>query len=245
MEEMVSYLQDVMGWTEYQAIAYKTLVQEGALEASELVTHSQISKGKEYEVLNELADRNVVVEEGDHPQKYSAQEPRQLLDEKENEIDEKLSSLEQRLGAAYEMRQERGPSTRSTWMSRGRTGLGRKVREYMEVAEDTIYLKLWDHRWLESTDIRDLRNKQLHGVDVKILCFDGRPNLDRFAEKEVPTWKSDEVETIYGVFDEEIVVHEVRPDGMGVGYEDKFLARVFAKDFQSTLERANKVIADA
>lgn len=245
MEDIVTQLQDIMGWTEYEAIAYETLVREGPLEASEVVTRSEISKGKEYDVLNKLADENIAVTQGTHPQKFNAQEPRVLIEEKEDEYEEKIDNLKQRLGTAYEMRQESNRPEDSVWMSRGRSGLARKVRESFKNVEESIYMKLFDPRWLEDTDIRDLSNLKKQEIDVKLLCFDGRPNLDKIATEGVPVWKSDSVEASYCIFDEETVAMEVQSGNIGMGYPDRALARVFTNDFQDSISNAEKVTVDA
>ncbi|ELZ05373.1 hypothetical protein C482_02446 [Natrialba chahannaoensis JCM 10990] len=246
MDEISTYLHDVMEWTEYEAIAYQTLVKEGALEASQLVTRSSISKGKEYEVLNKLVSRDVVVTQGTHPERYKAVEPRQLIEEKQDEISDKIDQLKHRLGTAYEMQQESAVARRgnSVWMSRGRAGLARKAREYIEKSEESVHMKLWDPRWLESKDLRDLNNLQARDVDVKIVCFDGRTEVDNIASAGIPTWESSSVDTTYCVFDGETVAMEVQDGNMGIGYQDPPLARVFAKDFQQSLDSAQKVTTD-
>lgn len=246
MEELETYLQEVMEWTEYEAIAFKTLVQEGTLEASELVTRSSISKGKEYEVLNKLASKDVVVTQGTHPERYQAVEPRQLIEEKQAEIGGKIDELKHRLGTAYEMQQESGVARKgdSVWMSRGRAGLARKTREYIGQAKKSVHMKLWDPRWLESKDLRDLNNLRVADVDVKIVCFDGRTEVEGIAASGIPTWESSSVDTTYCIFDKEIVTMEVQDGNMGVGYQDPSLARVFAKDFQHTVDQAHKVTTD-
>lgn len=245
MEPLVEYLQDVMGWTEYEAIGYYTLVQEGALEPSELATRSNISKGKEYDVLNKLESKDVVVKQGTHPQRYTAVEPGVLIEEKEEEIGTKVDQLKHRLGTAYEMQQAgSGSDGDSVWMSRGRVGLARKVREFINNAEDSIWMKLWDFRWLENTDLRNLSNASTQGIDVRLLCFDGRPNIEEIAQEEIPTWKSGSVDNNYCVFDGEVVAKEVRSGNMAVGYTDEFLANVFAQDFQESIREATRVTTD-
>lgn len=246
MEELGGYLQEVMEWSEYEAAAYMTLVQEGTLEASEIVTRSSISKGKEYEVLNKLASKDILVTQGTHPERYQAVEPRQLIEERQDEIGDKIDQLKHRLGTAYEMQQASGVSRKgdSVWMSRGRAGLARKAREYIGKCEESVYMKLWDPRWLESKDLRDLNNLQVSDIDVKIVCFDGRTEVEAIANSGIPTWKASSIDTNYCIFDNEIVAMEVQDGNMGVGYQDPSLARVFAKDFQHSLERAQKVDPD-
>ncbi|WP_424007677.1 TrmB family transcriptional regulator [Haloferax denitrificans] len=246
MDQLVQMLQDVMDWTQYEASAYRTLVQDGPLEASELAVRSDVSKGKEYDVLNKLASKDLVVKQGTHPQRFDAQDPRQLLNEREGEFQDRMDELKQRLGAAYEMNAETKRVEDEAWVTTGRAGLARKIREYYNQADESVYLKQWDPRWVESTDIRDLSIVNKGGVDVRVLGFSGRESkLMEFAAKGIPTWMDENVESSFCVFDGEIVAMEVGRGRAGIVFRDSSTATVFINHFQQSIERANRLDPDA
>ncbi|WP_254862621.1 TrmB family transcriptional regulator [Halovivax gelatinilyticus] len=88
-----------LGLSEYEARAYRTLLQMGPTTAKELSRASDVPMGRVYDVLNSIEQYNLVrTQTASRPKKYVAVEPStaldRLLEDKKQELDEKAAQYE-------------------------------------------------------------------------------------------------------------------------------------------------------
>lgn len=88
-----------LGLSEYESRAYRSLLQTGPTTAKELSRTSDVPMGRIYDVLNSLETHNLVRSQtASRPKKYVAVEPEKalerLLDNKRDELQEKISQYE-------------------------------------------------------------------------------------------------------------------------------------------------------
>lgn len=88
-----------LGLSEYEARAYRSLLNTGPTTAKELSRASDVPMGRIYDVLNSIEQYNLVRSQtASRPKKYVAVEPAtaldRLLDDKKRELDEKAEQYE-------------------------------------------------------------------------------------------------------------------------------------------------------
>ena len=89
-----------LGLSEYEARAYRSLLQTGPTTAKELSRTSEVPMGRIYDVLNSLEQHSLVRSQASgRPKKYVAVEPEaaldRLLDAKKRELDEQAERYEE------------------------------------------------------------------------------------------------------------------------------------------------------
>ena len=89
-----------LGLSEYEARAYRSLLQTGPTTAKELSRTSEVPMGRIYDVLNSLEQHSLVRSQASgRPKKYVAVEPEaaldRLLDTKKRELDEQADRYEE------------------------------------------------------------------------------------------------------------------------------------------------------
>ena len=88
-----------LGLSEYEARAYRSLLETGPTTAKELSRASDVPMGRIYDVLNSIEQYNLVrSQSASRPKKYVAVEPatalERLLDDKKRELEEKAEQYE-------------------------------------------------------------------------------------------------------------------------------------------------------
>ncbi|TYT62288.1 TrmB family transcriptional regulator [Natrialba swarupiae] len=88
-----------LGLSEYEARAYRSLLQTGPTTAKELSRASDVPMGRIYDVLNNIEQYNLVRSQtASRPKKYVAVEPQtaldRLLEDKKRELEEKADQYE-------------------------------------------------------------------------------------------------------------------------------------------------------
>lgn len=88
-----------LGLSEYEARAYRALLQTGPTTAKDLSAHSEVPMGRIYDVLTNLERHDLVRSQGaSHPTKYAPVEPEtgldRLLDERKRALHERAQQYE-------------------------------------------------------------------------------------------------------------------------------------------------------
>lgn len=246
MDELDDALQTLMEWGQYEAAAYRALVEHGAQEATEIVVRADIPKGRVYDVLNDLQNQGAVKKQGARPARYSAQNPRKLIEQQQEEFKQTADEVKQRLGSAYELSSETEDATHPAWVITGFPGIATQLRDLIEEVED----RLWIHErdiWFTDTDISDLASLVEEGVDVRIVGWNARQkDLQELAMADLPVYETEHARTTYYLVDEEQVVFKVGKSETAVVFRDKSMASVLASEFERIHEDADEVtVSDA
>ena len=91
-----------LGLTEYQAKAYLALLLPGTATAEEVSRASGVPRSKVYLVLDELKKKRWVEVERGRPLRFTANDPRRVIDEKMEILSEETAELKSELGSRYE-----------------------------------------------------------------------------------------------------------------------------------------------
>jgi sugar-specific transcriptional regulator TrmB len=179
-EKAEKALRDI-GLTEYESLAYLSLLKSGEMTAEMVSDSSGIPYTKVYSVLEELEERGWIDVEGGRPRKYYPRSPEDALSVEQNRLEEEFSTnrelLVEELLPLYEAKEIH--EMPEIWMIRGEANTYEKVISLLGKARKEIMLTLpWVPEGLLNSpeNIRllayELRNLQNRDIAVKVLATD-------------------------------------------------------------------------
>jgi sugar-specific transcriptional regulator TrmB len=242
--ELNESLQTIMEWGQYEAAAYRVLVRYGPLEASDVAVRAEIPQGRVYDTLNKLHSEDAVVKQGVQPTNWDAQNPRKLIEPNQRKFEDMAVEAIEALEPAYDLNLE--SQSHPAWVTTGIADTSMKARELFEGAEDRIWI-LERSFWLSEQDRELIQEKAEEGVDVRIIGWGGRPELQDVAN-DMPAAdfrEVDEVDTSFYVSDEGTVLINLNQGDMGMLFYDTGTAKIFTQHFQSLYKDASEVTPDA
>jgi sugar-specific transcriptional regulator TrmB len=148
------------------------------------------------------------------------------------------------LEPAYDLNLE--SQSHPAWVTTGIADTSTKARELFEEAEDRIWM-LERTFWLSKHDKELIQAKAENGVNVRIIGWGGRPDLEDVAN-EIPAAgfrEVDEVESSFYVSDDGTVLVNLNQGDTGMLFHDTGTAKIFTEHFESLYKDASKVSPDA
>lgn len=241
-DELKTYVQDVMGWTTYQAQAYVAVVQHEPIEPNEIVALTDVPQGRVYDVMRELEGTAVNIQ-ARQPKKYQAQHPRSLLGDKKDEFNDKADSAISHLEQQHEIQRESATPRHPAWIIPGIAGTKREIREAIKNAEDSIRMVEQDGKWIQSNEIRDFGRLVNQGITVEAIgCPRWSAKLEEFVDgAEISAWLHDQVDSSFIFIDDELVLMRAGEGDTGVKIEDHGTVNVLQKAYDSLKEEAADV----
>lgn len=154
-----------LGFSEYEARAYLSLLKENPVTAYEAAKNGGLPTAKIYQVLAKLMEKGVVLELAEAGKKrYVPMEPDEFMARQRMRFNANLSSLE------GELEKERAGSPVSyIWNIKDREGFANQARMMIGRAESNILVSLWQEELslLEG----DLKKKADQGVALSVVLF--------------------------------------------------------------------------
>jgi len=239
-DELDSKLQNVMDWGQYEAAAYRVLVRYGPLEASDVVVRANIPQGRVYDVLNRLHSEGIVIKQGLQPTQYAAQSPKQLIEPKQEAFDKMATETIESLEPAYEMNLEE--EQHPAWVTTSISGLATQARDLFRQVDNRLWV-LERSFWFEETDIDQLESLADHGIDVRILGWNPRKELNDIATRadSVSVRQIEKVETSFYLGDDDRIVLNIDDGQTGIIFRDEAMANVLVDRFERLYEEASEV----
>lgn len=233
-------LQAIMDWSQYEAAAYRVLVRYGPLEASDVVVRAGIPQGRVYDVLNRLHSEGVVIKQGVQPTQYAAQSPKQLIEPKKEAFDEMATETIESLEPAYEMNLEE--EQHPAWVTTNISGIATQARDLFGYVDQQLWI-MERSFWFEDRDIDRLQTLAADGVDVRILGWNPRKELDDIVAKadDVSVRQLDQVETSFYLGDDDRIILNLHDGQTGVIFRDEGMASVLRRRFNNSYEEASEV----
>ena len=243
MSDLDDILQDVMEWGQYHAAVYRTLVERGALEPTDVSTWSDVPQGRVYDILDDLYREGAVKKQSINPTVYVAQHPEKIIDRKEEEFVEKATEAKQQLFQTYEVNFNEDLGRNPAWVVAGRSGVVDQVREQLELAESRIDA-LEREPWYRDEDIDLLESCASDGCDVRVVGRSGvEADLEPLADSNVSVRHSTEVKTSFYLIDDDRVILNIGRGDTGVMFRDTTIATVLATEFEDIYKAASEVTA--
>lgn len=165
MKESIYQTLKNLHFTEYEAKAYLTLLEESPLTGYAVAKNSGVPRSKIYEVLDSLAVRgDILVSPGNTPQ-YTPVPAKELIKNRRREAEENFELAEKSL-AEYE---QSANDRENIWNIMGSSEILDKVKDCIGSAKKRILLEIWKEEYLELES--ELREAAKKGVDVTIIAY--------------------------------------------------------------------------
>lgn len=243
MTDLDEILEDVMEWGQYHAAVYRTLVEHGALEPTDVSTWSDVPQGRVYDILGDLFREGAVKKQSVNPTTYVAQHPEKIIDRKEEEFVEKATEAKQRLFQTYEVNFNEDLGRNPAWVVAGRSGVVDQVQEQLELAESRIDA-LETEPWFGDDDVNLLQSTATDGCDVRLVGRSGaEDDLKPLADSAVSVRHSTEVKTSFYLIDDDRVVLNIGRGNTGIVFRNATIATILATEFEDIYKEASEVTA--
>jgi sugar-specific transcriptional regulator TrmB len=133
--ELVADLQRI-GFSEYEARTYMSLLQVNPATAYEVSKHSGLPRANTYGALDALTQKNAVQPVTESPVRYAPVRPEVLLDRLSSELNGVCDRLKDHLGAL-----ETDDRSDIVWSLSGQEQIERKINELIDGAKGHVWIK--------------------------------------------------------------------------------------------------------
>jgi DNA-binding MarR family transcriptional regulator len=165
---IVEQLQQ-LGFSQYEAQAYNTLLQRSPLNGYELAKISGIPRPNIYSVLQKLEERGAVVRM-DSPEgtRYAPVASEELIQRLRSHFQASLEAARHGLEAV-----KTAPEQEHVWNARGYPALLEHARSFVEAASRDLLVAIWPAEAAALST--SLEEAQARGVKITTLCLAGCP----------------------------------------------------------------------
>ena len=171
MKNILVQLQH-LNFSQYEARAYLALLKQSKVTGYELAKISGIPDSKIYAVLNKLLDKDAILAIDSEPVRYAPLPPDDIIARMKGDYLQTFNSLQKSLNTIY---QNDRPTDQYIWNLRGWEEIIRRVIEFIEQSQRSLYLSVWDE---EVNEIKEsLYRAHDRGVNMFIVHY-GKTRLD-------------------------------------------------------------------
>ncbi|MEW6600135.1 MAG: helix-turn-helix domain-containing protein [Nitrospirota bacterium] len=159
-----------LGFSEYEAKAYITLLKENPLTAYEIAKYSGIPTSKIYEVIKKLENKHTIQSiHGERSKMYVPLSPEEFIQEFRSTIEDNILAVKEELKDI-----KAGMDTSYTWHIRKYDGLIHKAKRMIDTTRSSILLSVWppEIKLLE----KSLYSAEARGVRMAIVHY-GAANI--------------------------------------------------------------------
>jgi sugar-specific transcriptional regulator TrmB len=165
MKNILTHLQH-LNFTQYESMAYLALLKQSEVTGYELAKNSGIPDSKIYAVLNKLIEKDVILALDKEPVKYTPIPPDDIIARMKGDYLHTFETLSESLNDIYQNDQT---PDQYIWNLSGRQEIMRRIIEFIDRAESSLYLSVWDE---EVTGIREsLIQAHERGVEMSIVHY--------------------------------------------------------------------------
>jgi HTH-type transcriptional regulator, sugar sensing transcriptional regulator len=165
MKETIFETLKNLNFTEYEAKAYLSLLEESPLTGYAVAKNSGVPRSKIYEVLDSLAIRgDILVSPGNTPQ-YTPVPAKELIKNRRMEAEQNFELAEKSLAEFEQSANDR----ENIWNIMGRIEILQKVKDCIASSKTRILLEVWEEEYEELES--ELRQAVNRGVNVTIIAY--------------------------------------------------------------------------
>ncbi|MDD3406706.1 MAG: TrmB family transcriptional regulator [Methanomicrobium sp.] len=155
-----------LGFTEYEARAYISLVGYGMATAREIHENSGVPQGRIYSVLKSLSEKSLIEVQDGNPSYYYAENPAAVLGRLKSELNESIDK-----SAAYlsNLHLDSKPPS-MTWVIHSEWGIKNRVKTLIQNAEKEIIFIVDDYSFFRMVgpELKKLKRK----INIEIYAKD-------------------------------------------------------------------------
>jgi HTH-type transcriptional regulator, sugar sensing transcriptional regulator len=165
MKETIFETLKNLNFTEYEAKAYLSLLEESPLTGYAVAKNSGVPRSKIYEVLDSLSLRgDILVSPGNTPQ-YTPVPAKELIKNRRREAEQNFEQAEKSLAEFEQSANDR----ENIWNIMGRIEILQKVKDCIASSKTRILLEVWKEEYEELES--ELRQAAKRGVNVTIIAY--------------------------------------------------------------------------
>jgi sugar-specific transcriptional regulator TrmB len=154
-----------LGFSEYEAKTYMSLLQENPVTAYEAAKNGGLPTAKIYQVMAKLLDKGVVLELVESGKKrYVPMEPDEFIARQKVRMNRNLSSLKRAMEKT-----KRETNVSYIWNLSDRTDFLNQAEMMIRRAENSILISLWNEELLALSSC--LKDKTDQGLDLSVVLF--------------------------------------------------------------------------
>ncbi len=168
MRQIIERMQ-ALGFSQYEAKVYLALLQQPNVTGYELAKNSGVPASKIYAILNKLISREVVQAIDSEPKKYVPQPPDEILSRMRGDFLETVDLVAEKLEQLY---QKSDTSDEHIWNLTGRNSILRKILDFINDAQQSVFLSVWDEEVDEIASC--LKKAHERGTEISIVHFGQR-----------------------------------------------------------------------
>jgi sugar-specific transcriptional regulator TrmB len=172
MLEKLSKQMCELGFTQYEAKAYVSLLQQYPVTRYELSKNSGVPRSAIYDVIRRLESYGAVSVMSTHPEKYVPLPPDQFLKMLEHRYRQRIELFQKGLS---EIKTDIEPE--QFWNLSGYNNLISKAQEMIQNAQSGIYISTWQREILELE--KQLRAAEKRGVKIFLFSFTEVPEIGK------------------------------------------------------------------
>lgn len=165
MKNILTHLQH-LNFSQYESMAYLALLKQSEVTGYELAKNSGIPDSKIYAVLNKLIEKDVILALDSEPVKYTPIPPDDIISRMKGDYLHTFDTLSEGLNDIYQNEQA---SDQYIWNLNGRQEIMRRIIEFIDQAESSLYLSVWDEELAEIKETLDRANER--GVKMSIVHY--------------------------------------------------------------------------
>ncbi len=144
MDENLLSMLKRLGLSQYEALAYLTLLRKGALSSMEIVREAGIPQPRIYDVLRNLEDKGLISSSDGKPRLYTAEDPqvglKRLVDSIKSRIDETHRAVAPILQDLYRKRESSGEEPLAVWRISSIQAIMDKMKQLISRAEFEVLI---------------------------------------------------------------------------------------------------------
>ncbi|WP_419882529.1 TrmB family transcriptional regulator [Peribacillus sp. B-H-3] len=152
------------GYSQYESQVYETLLSsQESMDATAIVTHSQVPKAKVYEVLNRMIDKGLIMNTVSEKKKlYYAVPLEAVIKKLTYEFEQSVESLKQK-------KIQRSYTDDRVWSLKARSTIFAQIETMLQQAHTSILMSSWSENLVPYLPI--LEQKEREGLEVEILTI--------------------------------------------------------------------------
>jgi sugar-specific transcriptional regulator TrmB len=172
----------IFNLSEYEAKAYTALVSVGTGSVTEISQLCDVPRSNLYAVLEKLSEKGFAEIQRGRPILFKAVDPSAILDEKENDLKERVKNAKRRI--IDKMEKLKGTKEGDTvpaliWGVRGYDNVINKIGEIVKRSRNEILLNIPDLSILDDGVYEELKNAKERGVKIKIAA-ESRGDIEKY-----------------------------------------------------------------
>jgi sugar-specific transcriptional regulator TrmB len=165
MKNLLYHLK-LLNFSQYESMAYLSLLQQGRVTGYELSKNSGIPASKIYAVLSKLIEKEVILALDSDPIRYTPIPPNEIVGRFKGNYQRTFDTLTQELNKIY---RSDSNDDHYIWNLSGRHEIMAKISEFLNQSLNSLYLSVWDEELLDFK--ASLLQVHQRGVEISVVHY--------------------------------------------------------------------------